>query len=237
MYFLTYVIVFFMLSRVVATLSQLSQVKVKENGESLVALPKKLIYEPINHDMLPFTGEDVFVRQSVRDKILAADRHLKEKDQNLSLRVAYGYRHPSIQRAYFEAMKEKLATEDLEKIHQLIAEPSVAGHPTGGAIDATCFYKEKEVDMGGKLYDFDHADKIPTFSPVVTKEQMANRMLLHDALVAEKFAPFYGEWWHFCYGDKEWAVLYKERHALYSALFFKGPTCTNGETPQSVHLP
>jgi D-alanyl-D-alanine dipeptidase len=37
-------------------------------------------------------------------------------------------------------------------------------------------------------------------------------------MVAAGFAPFYGEWWHFSYGDREWAAVYGEPAALYGPL-------------------
>ena len=46
-------------------------------------------------------------------------------------------------------------------------------------------------------------------------EQRSNRGLLQDAMVAAGFAPFYGEWWHFSYGDREWAAFYYRPAALY----------------------
>jgi D-alanyl-D-alanine dipeptidase len=32
------------------------------------------------------------------------------------------------------------------------------------------------------------------------------------------FAPFDGEWWHFSYGDREWAYFYKKKNALYGQI-------------------
>jgi hypothetical protein len=47
----------------------------------------------------------------------------------------------------------------------------------------------------------------------------ANRKMLRDAMMAEGFAPYDGEWWHFCYGDKEWAFYYKKDKALYNQVY------------------
>jgi zinc D-Ala-D-Ala dipeptidase len=72
--------------------------------------------------------------------------------------------------------------------------------------------------MGCGLGDFDDLALIPTFAPGLTDDQRANRALLHDAMVAAGFAPFYGEWWHFSYGDREWAAFYERPAALYGPL-------------------
>ena len=76
-----------------------------------------------------------------------------------------------------------------------------------------------ELDMGNKIADYANPEVIKTFARV-TGEQAKNRQLLHDLMVAQNFAPFYGEWWHFSYGDREWAVFYGEK-ALYGAVDFR----------------
>jgi len=43
-------------------------------------------------------------------------------------------------------------------------------------------------------------------------------MHLREAMVRAGFAPFNGEWWHFSYGDPEWAALWGEPAALYKQL-------------------
>jgi len=44
------------------------------------------------------------------------------------------------------------------------------------------------------------------------------RLLLHDLMIEAGFAPYYGEWWHFSYGDAEWAAFYEKSKTLYSLL-------------------
>ena len=77
-------------------------------------------------------------------------------------------------------------------------------------------YEGQEVDMGGHIAEFKCPELIPTYSPMATPEQAKWRHLLHDLMIEEGFAPFYGEWWHFSYGDKEWAVFYQQPAAIYS---------------------
>jgi D-alanyl-D-alanine dipeptidase len=63
-----------------------------------------------------------------------------------------------------------------------------------------------------------------TFSPFISKEAWANRQLLRRVMIQAGFAPFDGEWWHFSYGDKEWARYYDKRAAMYDQLYLKGQT-------------
>ncbi len=35
-------------------------------------------------------------------------------------------------------------------------------------------------------------------------------------MTAAEFAPFWGEWWHYSFGDCEWATYYEKPNAIYS---------------------
>ena len=37
-------------------------------------------------------------------------------------------------------------------------------------------------------------------------------------MLEEGFAPYDGEWWHFSFGDKEWAFYYKKDKALFNQI-------------------
>lgn len=179
--------------------------------------------------MIYYTGEKIFVRKTVAEKLAKVNKILK-KEYKFCLKVVSGYRHPEIQRKYFEKKYQELQKlypylkdEELKNLtHNFIAVPEVAGHPTGGAVDVTIVDKNgKELDMGTKIGDFSNLEKIKTFAKGISKKQIKNRLLLHDILVNEGFAPFYGEWWHFSYGDREWAYFYGKERSLYSPLKFK----------------
>jgi len=73
------------------------------------------------------------------------------------------------------------------------------------------------VDMGNAISDYSDPDIIKTFAEV-TSEQASYRKILHDAMIAQGFAPFYGEWWHFSYGDREWATFYGTKKAIYGPI-------------------
>jgi D-alanyl-D-alanine dipeptidase len=100
----------------------------------------------------------------------------------------------------------------------LIAYPPVAGHPTGGAVDVTLVTDGFDIDMGGVIADFSDEERIRTFSNSVTAFQKENRLMLRELMLSHGFAPFDGEWWHFCFGDREWAAYYGEKAAIYGPL-------------------
>lgn len=169
---------------------------------------------------------NIIVRETVYKKLCDADSALKRKAgyETCQIVVTYGYRSPEIQEElYKDKMSQKREEyplkselELIEMVHREIAHPSVAGHPTGGAVDVTIYdyKKEKYLDFGTELYDFS-SKNIYYDSDDITKAEKKNRKILRSVMCQQEFAPFDGEWWHFCYGDKEWA-FYKSRRSKFS---------------------
>lgn len=205
----------------IATIFELQAIPYKENGEPLVNLENSGIrceYRRTNSGV-----KSILVRESVFHKLQNVQRQLAP---NMQLIVVEGYRRFAFQEEYFlrefcsqfEANPCVKLSLLLEQTHQLVALPSVAGHPTGGAIDLTIAYNGQEVDMGGEIADFRLPHLLPTYSQYVTNEQSRWRIFLHNLMIAEDFAPFYGEWWHFSHGDREWAAFYNKTEAIYSPI-------------------
>lgn len=192
----------------VATIAELHKILVTESGDPFVK------------------WGDLWVRKKVGRKLKRIQRQLKNLDSCYDLLVTEGYRSPIHQERYFlqeflqEYQKNPLCGLDqlIENTHGYVALPSVAGHPTGGAVDVTLLWEGKEIDMGCKIGDFSDPAVLPTFADSVSLEQAVNRKILHDLMLMEGFAPFYGEWWHFSYGDREWAVFYNRPEALYATV-------------------
>lgn len=194
------------------------------SDDQLVTLPRQIksgFVSPFNDMRIYFDG-NIMVRQKVVDRLLKAQQKLVAFDSNFCLFVVYGYRTLEIQTAYF--LKELAQCQayydnpvDLyEAIHKKIAVPSVAGHPTGGAVDVTLWDKSnnRRIDCGSILYDF-NSPAIEVFSTKLTKSDRTNRFLLRKVMLEAGFAPFDGEWWHFSYGDCEWAYYYNQPFAIY----------------------
>lgn len=209
---------------------ELKQMIGTENGEPLVSFEenqKSLICRQKIEGLL--NPSKILVRQTVADKLHKVQMKLQKKYPNRLLVVIDGYRHPLVQEEGFLEQFAILARQHpamnvqelVEKAHLLVALPSVAGHPTGGAVDVTLCEDGHEIDMGGGIGDITHEDLIPTFAQGLTPAQKENRLFLLDLMLEEGFAPFYGEWWHFSYGDREWAAIYSKPQTLYSPLYIK----------------
>ncbi len=220
-------------SRKILTYDDVAQAAPGTSNEELI---DARFYDPTiiaqydKHDMHAYTGDIILVRDMLARKLARVNHTLASS--GLRLKIVYGYRHPEVQEAYFTKRQQviladqpTLDSEQLKRYtHGFVAVPDVAGHVTGGAVDLTIVGgNSQELDMGTGIADYADPEKIKTFTESLHQQQRNNRMLLHDSMIHEGFAPFYGEWWHFAYGDREWAAFYNKKTALYGAIDFKKP--------------
>jgi D-alanyl-D-alanine dipeptidase len=219
-----------MLLRTVATRSQRLSVAAADNGEPLVkanAYDQSIVIRPGMPDMKKITGDDIYVRDTVAGMLAVANGKLRAAGLNLI--VGYGYRAPSVQEKYWNASIAKVGKEHPDWSQQRIedaadayaADPRTAGHVTGGCVDVTVGRGGTPLDMGAEMDDITApAAVIKTFGDKLTAEQMSNRMLLYQVMTGAGFMPFFGEFWHFMYGDREWAFFSGLSTSLYDRVDF-----------------
>lgn len=210
----------------------LLKVKVKENKEPFVIIDQEIIrsgYFKQMSDMKKFLKNKIYVRKTVFQKLIKAQKQLEKINPSFFLYVCYGYRSPEIQKKLFLKQLRKISQspffpnpqELYEEIHQYIAVPTVAGHPTGGALDLLILNikQQKFLDFGSEIYDFSTKKGYTFFTRTgVSGTAKNNRLLLRKIMIKNGFAPYDGEWWHFSYGDKEWAYYYKKSYTLYKQI-------------------
>lgn len=198
------------------------------NKEEFVYLPLKnelVIGQYQNSRNMLEYGKKIAVRKTVYEKLKQASKELKQYNNNYKLIVVFGFRDMRLQEKYFYQIYDKVKNnfankmEMYEYIHEKIAVPEVAGHPTGGAVDVAIYDDEtkKIIDFGSEILDWDTI-KCYYFCPEISKSEINNRKLLRKVMLNQGFAPYDGEWWHFSYGDKEWAFYYKKSKALYNQM-------------------
>lgn len=214
------------------TYKELQKISVSENKEKLFdvrTFNKQIITCYKDPSTQPRLENFILVREEVAKKLDKVQQFLNKR-YGYNLCIVEGYRHPNVQKSYFEKQRAilsqsnpKLTTEELNQAtHVFIAVPSVAGHPTGGAVDLTLTDKNgSPLDMGMHIADFSDAEKMKTFTSGLTVQQKKNRKILLNAMLEMDFAPFYGEWWHFSYGDREWAWQKRKKMAIYAPVDFK----------------
>jgi len=214
------------------TYKELQKISTGESKEKFVdvhTFNKQIITRYEDSDMQPYLGNFIFVREEVAKKLGKVQQFLNKR-YGYNLCIIEGYRHPDVQKSYFEKQRAilsqsnpKLTPEELDQAtHIFIAVPAVAGHPTGGAVDLTLADRNgTQLDMGMHVADFDDAKKMETFAKGLTVQQRKNRKILLDAMLQMDFVPFYGEWWHFSYGDREWAWQKGKTGAIYAPVDFR----------------
>lgn len=208
------------------TYRELKTMAVRECGEDMVPLSANGIAIRHFDTEIPVTGAgDIYVRRGVMERLLQAQKNLAVLQPRAKLLVFYGYRSPDIQRKSFDKIRRSmgygtpLSDMEMEQIHRYVAVPDVAGHPTGGAVDITLVDAIGEmVDMGTAPHAFERDSY--SFSPFISKTCILNRQLLRTVMLQSGFAPFDGEWWHFSYGDREWACYWNKPHGIYGELEF-----------------
>ena len=196
------------------------------NKEEFILLPLKDefvegLYQK-RRNMLEY-GFQIAVRKTVYEKLINVSKDLKKINPNFKVIVAYGFRDIKKQERYFneilEEVKDRFTDKEemYEYIHEKIAVPEVAGHPTGGAIDTMIYDTEagSNLDFGSEILDYS-TTQCYYETTGISKEARENRKLLRDVMMKNGFAPYDGEWWHFSYGDKEWAFYYSKEEALYN---------------------
>ncbi len=199
-------------------------VPIVDTGEKLVPLQPPIDTRQAADERAPELNGVIYVRDGVMKRIGMAARLLSQVKPDLRLQVVSGYRMPEIQERLFNAVKQELSAqfsdeeELIEWAHRRVASPDVAGHPTGSAVDIQIIDPDDEpLRFGTAIREIANKDSY-TFSPYIDEEAATNRQLLRTVMIASGFAPFNGEWWHFSFGDREWAKYYNAQAATY------GPT-------------
>jgi zinc D-Ala-D-Ala dipeptidase len=206
-----------------SSILDLQAIHCRENGERMVLLNKFDVPCRTSTSI-----QDILVRESIALKLQQVQKKLQQYNENMHLLVVDGYRPLANQEKWFCQKLLKQYQEQpflnfdalIEQTHQFVSLPSVSGHPTGGAVDLTIACAGHELDMGCKIADFSNPLLLPTYSSClgITSEQTQRRLMLLNLMVSEGFAPFYGEWWHFSYGDREWATFYGHKETLFSII-------------------
>lgn len=203
------------------------KVIISENNEPLVEVKEtsrfKINVIHKNYEVL------YFVRKSIAEKLLRVSLSLP---RGINLVLIEGYRTTESQQRdwnfSFQKMKKENPNWTDEQIEQkvglVVARPLPrANHHCGGAVDVTLAYSDGVLlDMGAPYLD-ENIDvsfygKFKMFSEEITEEQKQNRKILRDAMESEDFVWYPNEWWHYCWGDRMWAVYSNQNECFYGPI-------------------
>lgn len=200
----------------VGDLSAVINVVEDEITPQLVPLNKKFIQAP--------QAEYFEVRKSIAEKLELASYFLPKEYQ---FKIFETYRSREKQIHFWNLEIEKIKKENptlTDKQVEEIANNGIAnpykigsGHQTGGAIDITVCYNGIELDMGTTYLETENP-KTKTDANGLSPKQFKNRHMLKSLMEGVGLVNYPLEWWHYSYGEHEWAVLTKRKNTLYKAI-------------------
>lgn len=209
----------------------LNQVPVLECNEPIVDIatyiPNLIIR--MSKARREYAGSDVVYARKTVCEMLA--RVVQSVSHNYRFIMFDAYRPIEYQRLRFEqvfkSLKAKNPSRDDEYIRRLAFEvvfppnedpQQPPPHATGGAVDvALATLDGKLLDFGSEygIYNEDENNRHLTNSRLINAEQRKNRDILITSMVNAGFCNYPGEWWHFMYGDREYAAYEDLPHAIY----------------------
>jgi D-alanyl-D-alanine dipeptidase len=206
-------------------------VPICDNKEPLVDLRKEGVIAIGPSPEIPNNTDYTFVRKSVAEKLLQAQKKLPP---GLQLQLYEGYRSLALQKKLFDTFFAKIKKEHptwsdkqqfLETTHlvspviNLDGSHNIPPHSTGAAIDVYLVDATgKPVPMGihpkDWMQDLDGSLSLP-HSKKISPEARHYRAIMNCALESVGFVNLDTEYWHWSYGDRYWAFKKKKPCAIY----------------------
>lgn len=187
--------------------------------------PEKILVSPQYFlQGLPGALPELYLRESVYARLLQVTENLPA---GYKLLVYDAWRAIATQQALFDTLWQRYrnAHPDWSDAQVtaatlvIVALPSIdplkpSPHNTGGSVDLTL------VDDKGRILDmgtpFDEASaRAATNFAGISEIAYANRKVLVDLMLAAGFTNYSDEWWHFDYGNQNWAWVLGKKEAFY----------------------
>jgi zinc D-Ala-D-Ala dipeptidase len=202
-----------------------ANVEIRENHESLVTVVEneRIVYGAYLGPS--YASNSYQLRQTVASMLHDASAGLPE---GYRLILIEGVRTLSRQQMLWDLKKAEFSSEhphwsseEVERqVALIIARPlPLANHNCGGAVDVGLAHTDGTlVDMGTLPQELKEKKYVEMFSEFLTEEQKINRTILREAMESVGFVWYPGEWWHYCYGDRMWAVYTHRTECMYGPI-------------------
>lgn len=167
-----------------------------------------------------------FLRRSVLERLQRAQDLLPD---GYRLLLSEGYRPYDLQEHYFEGYRRRVLDADPALSNDeaflaasaFVSPPGIAPHVSGAAIDLTLGSDDgAELDLGTPVdsspLDSDGACYFA--ATTISAAARRNRSVLADALTAVGLVNYPTEWWHWSFGDRYWALMRGEQHAIFGPM-------------------
>lgn len=195
---------------------------IKDNKEKLVNLSKlsnRVKVKPMYFlQNIPGSINGCYAREEAAKKLVMASEQLPAEH---FLVIFDAWRPKEVQQFLYNQFKEKLLAEGaghkalytmlslyVDKPSEIPDKPF--NHLTGGAIDLTIGNKDGLLNMGTDFDDFSkkaHMDAYENLPAICSEDKKIrnNRRLLKKVMENAGFINYAEEWWHFDYGNQNWA--------------------------------
>jgi len=196
-------------------------IKIEECGEPLVDL-KKVCPELIIR--LGKKNEIAYVRKTIALKIKKA---LSFLPKGMTFVIRSAWRSPKVQEETFKSFVRK-AKKNFPKASDKqiiqIAKKYVApfkgkyasGHLTGGAIDLRLLKNGRKIPM--RLRELSYSQNALSNQPKLPLYLQRNREIMFGALSKVGLSNYPKEFWHWSYGDIQWAQRTGQKRAIYRTI-------------------
>ena len=170
------------------------------------------------------SNNSYLLRKTVAAMLDEASRKLSD---GYKLAIVEGVRSVEKQQEHWDKKFEHFSIEhpewSVEEVEYqtalIVAHPvPLANHNCGGAVDVALVHNGELVDMGTKPQAFAEKKLVEMFSELINEEQKRNRTILREVMESVGFVWYPGEWWHFCYGDRMWAVYTERKECFYGPI-------------------
>lgn len=166
------------------------------------------------------------LREGAFERLLQAEKLLQEINPDLTFKITDSFRPISLQKQYFDKIMALFAAQGLSgdelynRATQAVADPNChPPHSTGGTLDLTIYnvVTHQSLNMGSVLDDVENP-VAKTFYPGTPPEARANKLLLYSVMTQAGFVNSPSEWWHYSYGDQQWAIRTGKSRAIYDTM-------------------
>lgn len=201
-------------------------IKIIECNESLVNIKKHCprVVISLNKERLKIE-KNFYLRKTVADMINKAISYLPD---NTTFIIRDAWRSQYVQEKIFDGFfdhfnkkypnwnKQKVITE----INKYVAPATgkyASGHMTGGAVDLRLIKNGRKLPMNDRRH-LTYQENAQSIQPQLPKYLQKNRQLMFDALIKAGLSNYPKEYWHWSYGDIQWAKRNKKKIAIYGVI-------------------
>ena len=221
------------------TEKEVKSIPIIESGEKMVPMslaPDRILVRP-QYYIQGLSGAlpEGYVRLSVYNRLIQAAKSLPA---GFRFVIFDSWRPLRVQQSLFEAMQTRiraaapgLSEETVrERASVYVAPPAkdpgkAAPHSTGGAVDLSIADENGLlVNMGTEFDDATEKSSTAYFERLLAngrqlsendREALFNRRILYHLLAEVGLVNYADEWWHYEYGDQNWAWHTGAPHAVY----------------------